>query len=153
MSPERQLAEFLEKYSPEIAALMEALHTKMQRLLPGAVRLVYDNYNALVIGFAPTERPSDAILSIAAYPQWVNLYFLKGAFLADPDQLLQGNGKQVRFIRMNRPADLDQPAIRRLIREAARSVDAPFDSKAGKLVIRAISRKQRPRLPRRRTTL
>ncbi len=153
MTPERQLAGFLEKYSPEIAALMEALHVKMQRLLPGAVRLVYDNYNALVIGFAPTERPSHAILSIAAYPRWVNLYFLTGASLTDPDRLLQGDGKQVRYIRMNRAEDLDKPAIRSLIKQAANSGEALFDSKTiGKLEIRAISRNQRARLPRKRLT-
>ena len=153
MTPERQLAGFLEKYSPEIAALMEALHVKMQRLLPGAVRMVYDNYNALVIGFSPSERPSHAVLSIAAYPQWVNLYFLAGASLSDPDELLRGDGKQVRYIRMNRATDLDKPAIRRLIKDAARGADEPFDSDVnGKLVIRAISVKQRARLPRKRVT-
>ena len=132
---------------------MEALHLKMRRLLPEAVRLVYDNYNALVIGFAPTELPSHAILSIAAYPRWVNLYFLKGASLADPDKLLQGHGRQVRFIRMNHAGDLDNPAIRRLIKDALNSTEAAFDSRiAGKLVIRAVSTNQRARLPRKRVT-
>ena len=149
MTPERQLTGFLAKYTPEISALMEALHARLRAVLPGAVRLVYDNYNALVIGFAPTERASDAVLSIAAYPRWVNLYFLTGALLSDPDKLLKGDGKIVRYIRMESAPDLDRPAIRRLIKEALRTAEVPFDPAASdKLVIRAVSTRQRARLPR-----
>ena len=61
---------------PEIGALAKAILGKMRKRLPRAVELVYDNYNALVIGFGPTERASDAIFSIAVYPRWVSLFFL-----------------------------------------------------------------------------
>jgi hypothetical protein len=33
----------------------------MRGYLPGAIELVYDNYNALAIGFGPSEKSSDAI--------------------------------------------------------------------------------------------
>ena len=29
---------------------------EMRAIVPGAIELVYDNYNALVIGFGPTKR-------------------------------------------------------------------------------------------------
>src|ERR1039458_9537409 len=64
--------------------------------LPGAVQLVYDNYNALVIGFGPSERASEASFSIVLYPRWVTLFFLQGAGLPDPRRLLKGSGKVVR---------------------------------------------------------
>jgi hypothetical protein len=35
----------------------------------GAIELVYDNYNALVIGYGPTERASDALIFLAVYPR------------------------------------------------------------------------------------
>jgi len=50
----------------------------MRARLPGAVELVYDNHNALAIGFGPTERASDAVFSIALFPRWVSLFFLRG---------------------------------------------------------------------------
>src|SRR5262249_26929487 len=50
-SPEKQLAGFLAKYTLEISALAKKIFGKMRKRLPGAVELVYDNYNALVIGF------------------------------------------------------------------------------------------------------
>ena len=76
-SPEQQLASFLAKFTDEIAALAEAILGEMRRLYPTALELVYDNYNALAIGFSPTERPSEAIFSIALFPRWVSLFFLQ----------------------------------------------------------------------------
>src|SRR5689334_14308151 len=98
LSAEDRLANFLAKYTPDIAAVAREARAKLQTLLPGAIELVYDNYNALVVGFGPTERASDAILSIALYPRWVNLFFLNGVGLPDPRRLLQGDGKTVRRI-------------------------------------------------------
>ena len=65
-----QLDGFLDKYTPEIVKLAKALLKKMRARLPGAIELVYDNYNALVIGYAPSERASEAILSLALYPRY-----------------------------------------------------------------------------------
>ena len=49
-----------------------------------AVEMIYDNYNWLVIGFSPTDRPSDAIFSLVLPPGRVTLCFLQGAGLPDP---------------------------------------------------------------------
>jgi hypothetical protein len=48
----------------------------MRKLVPGAIEMVYDNYNWLVIGFGPPERPSEAIFSIVLPPGKVTLCFL-----------------------------------------------------------------------------
>ena len=143
--PSKQLAVFLGRFSPAIATLAKTARAKMRTRLPGAVEMVYDNFNALVIGYSPTDRPSDAIVSFGLYPRWVNLYFLQGAHLPDPQRLLKGNGNQVRFIRLDAGAAiLDTPAIRALVSEAMAFGETPFAGK-GRLVIRAIARKQRPR--------
>jgi hypothetical protein len=52
-----------------IAKLARAAIAKLRKRLKGATQLVYDNDNALVIGFVPTDRPSDVVLSIALYPR------------------------------------------------------------------------------------
>jgi hypothetical protein len=145
-SPSAQLARFLAKYSPEVRSVAKDALAKMRALTPGAVEFVYDNYNALVIGFGPTERPSDAILSIALYPRWVNVYFLDGALLKDPGGLLRGNGARVRNIRLSSAEDLDAPAVRALIAQAIANADAPLKkSQRRRLIVRAVSAKQRPR--------
>ena len=120
-SPEIQLDTFLDKFTPEVAAVGRACLTKLQARLPGAVRLVYDNYNALAIGFGPSERASEAIFSIVLYPRWVTLFFLQGAGLADPRRLLKGSGKIVRHIVLASAADLDLAAIQDLMAKALKA--------------------------------
>ena len=111
-SPTAQLRAFLAKFSPEIAARAQAILKKMRARYPSALELVYDNYNALAIGFGPTERASEVIFSIAIYPNWINLFFLQGKTLPDPKKILQGSGNQVRHIRLTSPEMLDEPACR-----------------------------------------
>ena len=148
-SAETQLAEFLAKYTPEIAALAQEVLAKMRKRLPGACQLVYDNYNALAIGFGPTERASDAIFSIALFPRWVSLFFLQGAGLRDPHKLLQGTGKQARHILLRNADQIEEPPVEALIVAALKSAKRPIDgqSQEGCLIIKSVSVKQRPRRP------
>lgn len=147
---ERQLAAFIAKYSPGLARDTRAARRRMRTRLPGAVELVYDNYNGLVIGFGPNDRPSDAVFSLLVSPGgWVTLCFLEGAHLSDPEKLLRGGGNRVRHIRLGSPADLDRPAIQALLSEAMKQADPRFDPRAPRrLIIRSVSAKQRPRRPR-----
>jgi hypothetical protein len=150
-SPQAQLDTFIDKYTPEIAALARACLAKMRARLPGATQLVYDNYNALVVGFGPSEKTSHAIFSVAVYPRWVNLFFLQAApKLPDPNRLLKGSGNVVRSITIQSASQLDQPAVQELIATALKRAIEPINPAApGQLVIRSISAKQRPRRPKR----
>jgi len=148
-TPHAQLESFIAKFSPQVAAVTRAGFAAMRRRLPGATVMVYDNYNALVVGFGPTERPSEAILSLAVYPRSVALCFLRGASLPDPRRLLMGSGKVARHVVLGSAADLDKPAIRALIAQAVRLAALPMPTGGrGPIIIRSISAKQRPRRPR-----
>ena len=147
-SPKSQLAGFIAQYTPAVGTLAKAALARMRAQLPGAVELVYDNYNALAIGFGPTERASDAIFSIALYPRWVSLFFLQGAKLSDPRKLLKGQGTRVRYIRLESAADLEKPAVRKLMEQALKRAAKPLDGTAtSRLIIKSISAKQRQRRP------
>jgi len=147
-SPQTQLTGFIAKFTPEIAALIKAVRARMRRRLPHAHELVYDNYNFFAIGYGPTERPSEAIFSIAAHARGVALCFLNGARLPDPQRLLRGDGSQVRSIRLPGAATLDQTAVQALIAAAIERSPQPFDpATRSRLIIRSSSAKQRPRRP------
>jgi hypothetical protein len=146
---QRQLDGFLAKFTPEVDRLAHDLTARMRSRLPGAVVMVYDNYNTLAIGFGPTEKPSHAVLSLAVMPRWVTLCFLRGVGLPDPHGLLRGEGSRVRHVRLHEPEALDDPRIEALIAAAAERSEPPFDPGAEpRLVIKSISAKQRPRRPR-----
>jgi hypothetical protein len=144
---ERQVASFIGRFSPEVARVARQARGKIRRLLPGAVELVYDNYNALALAFGPTERPSDLILSIALYPRWVSLFFTRGAELADPDGLLRGSGSKIRHIVLGQAAVLDSAPVRTLIREALATHPTRLSRGRGRTIIQSVSAKQRPRRP------
>jgi hypothetical protein len=152
-NPEEQLAQFLAKYTPEIGAQAETILGAMRRLYPTAAELVYDNYNALAIGFAPSEKTSEAIFSIAVYPKWVSLFFLQAAGLPDPDRILKGSGNVAKHVVLQSPAMLHDPAVAALMQEAAARARVPFPAKGEhKLVIKSVSAKQRPRRPETKST-
>src|SRR5262245_61633470 len=118
MTPTEQLARFQSRLPPVVRSTMKTALATMRRHMPGAVELVYRTY-ALVVGFGPNVRPSDSIFSVVAYSQHVNLCFLQGALLEDPERLLQGSGTQVRHIRLVPDAPvMERPAIRALIAQA-----------------------------------
>jgi 3-methyladenine DNA glycosylase AlkD len=143
---ERQVRTFLAKYSPGIAARGRAARRRMRQALPGWSELVYDNYNALVFGFSPTERPSDAVFSIALYPKWVRLFFLRnGPLLHDPHNLLTGKGARVRSLVLQSAADLDSPAVRALMQQAMAGIARPRPGRPPATTVRSVSARQRPR--------
>ena len=147
-SAEEQLDGFIAKFTPEIAAMTHAVLKKMRKRLPTAVELVYDNYNALAIGFAPGEKTSEAIFSIAVYPRWVSLFLLQAKGVPDPEKLLRGSGSVAKHIVLKSPTDLDLPAVRDLMAAALERAKAPLAEKGkGRVVVKSVSAKQRPRRP------
>jgi hypothetical protein len=143
-----QVAEFTAKYAPAIARTVHACRVRMHALVPRGYELVYDNYNALVFGYGPSEKASEAPLSLAAYPRWVTLFFLQGAALEDPLALLEGTGSQVRSVRLESEADLDKTEIKSLVARAIASRAEEFAT-APKIrtLVKSVSTKQRPRRP------
>ena len=122
------------------------MRSVLRKRLPTANELVYDNYNFFVIGYCSTERPSDCILSIAAGANGVGLSFYYGATLADPHRLLLGSGSQNRFLRIESAQTLLRPEVEDLIAAAIKQAQRPLPEKGrGRLIIRSISKKQRPR--------
>ncbi len=145
-SAEAQLEGFIDKFDAKNAALIRALRKALRRRLPTANELVYDNYNFFVIGYCSTEKPSDCIVSIAAAANGVGLSFYRGATLPDPHKLLLGGGSQNRFIRLPAAAELERPEVEELIAAAVGQGPKPLPATGrGRLIIRSISAKQKPR--------
>jgi hypothetical protein len=154
VSASRQLATFIARFDPGIRRLIRASRSALRSAYPTAIELVYDNYNALAIGFCSTPRQSDCLVSVAAYARGVNLYFYYGASLPDPDHRLEGGGRQGRFIRVESAATLREPAVRALLRTAAREARTPLlRAGKGRLIIQSISPGRRPRRAQQRSRL
>src|SRR5262249_11924489 len=126
--------------------LIRAVRAAMRKRLPTANELVWDNYNFLVVGYSPTERPTDSIVSIAARAQGVGMCFIQGARLSDPKKLLLGSGKQTRFIRLDSARRLAHRDVEALLAAAIDLARVPLPPRGrGRLIIRSVAAKQRPR--------
>ena len=147
-TPKQQLDSFIAKFSPPVAKDAKAILSAMRKLCPGAQELVYDNYNALAIGFANGERVRDVWFSVAIYPRWVSLFFFGTLPLADPTKRLKGTGKTTRHIVLsNGAATLKEPDVAALFAKALTKARQPFPGGRGKIIIKSVSAKQRPRRP------
>ena len=122
-----RISGFIDKYAPETAALTRKLLERMEARLPGAVVMVYDNYNALVFGYGATDKPSRAVLSLVVFRDHVSLCFLQGKSLPDPHRMLKGDGNQVRHVRLAETETLDDPRVEALVAEAVDRSEPPFD--------------------------
>ena len=146
INAEAQLTRFIDKFERRHQTLIRAVRKTLRRRFPTAYELAYDNYNFFALGYSPTERPSDSIISMAAGASGVGLCFIRGARLPDPTKILLGSGNQTRFIRVESVEVLARPEVRALVAAAVALSRVPFQAAGrGKLIIRSVSAKQRPR--------
>ena len=146
--PEVQLRSFLEKFDPRIQKHFRAVRSALRKRFPTATELAYDYADSLVIAYSPTDRPYDASVSIAAREEGVRLYVMsiQGKPLPDPKKLLQGSGKQARFVPLDAASQLALPDVKALIAAALDRAKVPFPSKGkGSLIIRSDAAKRQAR--------
>ena len=147
-SAAQRVESFINKFDPAIAKLVRAARRVLRKRFPTAIELVYDNYNALAIGYGSSEKRGDWIVSLAVYARGVNLYFIYGIALADPHGLLIGSGNQGRFIRLESAALLDRSEVDDLIEAAIAETDTPLPKRGkGYTVIKSVSPNPRRRRP------
>ncbi|MDQ2924576.1 MAG: DUF1801 domain-containing protein [Acidobacteriota bacterium] len=142
---ERQIDGFIDKFDSAMAKRIREVRAALRKRFPTAIEMVYDNYNFFVIGYSPTDKPTDYIVSLAANSKGVGLSFNHGADLPDPHGVLQGSGSQNRFVRLtNGAATLKDPHVAQAI-DAAVAIAEALPVQKGHTVVRSISAKQRPR--------
>lgn len=146
ISPAKQVAGFIAKFDPRVQKLIRSCRAAVRQRMPAANELVYDNYNFFVIAYSSTDRASDCIVSLASNSHGVTLFFYYGARLRDPTGILEGGGKQVRYIRLENAAKLKRPEVESLIQEAIGYGRRPLsDAGRGRTIVKMIAVKQRPR--------
>ncbi len=158
----KELQQFLKAYSKERAEDFLQLRDIAWSLCPNASEIIYDNYNALAIGWTLTSRLSHSICSIALMRGKENIHFgfWWGNIIKDPDGLLLGKGNQYRYIQV---PDIDQfpkQAIKKMIAQTHSYVLSCIGPKdeliKGQSIIKSVSDKKRTtasRTPRKSVTV
>lgn len=110
VTPESILA----RSRPDVRALAEALRTLIRTTIPSAEERAYPGWGAL--GYR--DEHSGYFCGIFPGADEVRLAFEHGAALADPDGLLTGNTKQVRYVVMRPGERIPRAGIVRLLNAA-----------------------------------
>jgi hypothetical protein len=117
----RALVKFLKPYDPAIQELALGLRSLLLEEMAPCHENIYDAYSAVAIGYGWSERLRDGVFHVAVYTNHVNLGFNYGATLPDPLGILEGNGKQIRHLRIATPMDLARAAVRSYVRRALKT--------------------------------
>ena len=143
------LMKFLEPFPKHIQETALWMREFVWDLYPKANELIYDNYNALAIGWSPTEKMGHIFCSVAVYRSGKNLHFgfYWGSQIKDPKKLLLGNGNQYRYLLITKKEDLPKTYIKQLLREAFTNsltkVKDPKQIVHGKTITKSVSAAKR----------
>jgi hypothetical protein len=145
-SAEAELRALLAHFSRADQALIGTLRRSLRKRLPTAYEVVYEYSDSVVISFSPDERGYEGVLALRVSAKGVDLYFNRGKELPDPDKLLSGSAKLVRFVHIESASVLRRAAIARLMAEAIGRTRVPFArSGRGPVVVRSTTAKKRRR--------
>jgi hypothetical protein len=111
-------------HTPEVREICEALRSLVRSAVPEASETAYPSWH----GIGYTHPQTGYFCAIFPHQDLVKLGFEYGILLPDPDRLLVGDGKQVRYVVIRQRADMRAEAIQKLI-EAALSLPAERDAK------------------------
>jgi len=145
----KDLLKFLKPFDEETKKIFFWLREFIWSLYPDANELIYDNYNALAVGWSPTDRVGHTFCSIALGRTSKNIHFgfYWGSEIADPEKKLLGQGNQYRYVLVKSKTEFPGAYIKKLLNDAyANSVAKVKDKNQfmkGKTITKSISAKKR----------
>ncbi|MCY4020926.1 MAG: DUF1801 domain-containing protein [Chloroflexi bacterium] len=104
--------------SPEIQALAREARALLADVMPGITEVPWARQKIAGYGVGP-KKMSEHFCYLAPFKKHLNLGFFYGADLPDPQNLLEGAGKELRHIKIRSAEQLRQPAVRELVERAS----------------------------------
>ena len=143
------LLKFLKPFDNEINEIALYLRDFIWDLYPDSNELIYDNYNAVAVGWSPTDKVGHTFCSIAVGRTSKNIHFgfYWGNEISDPEKKLLGQGIQYRYILVKKMSEFPKTYIKKLLKDAyANSMAKVKDKKQvmqGNTITKSISAKKR----------
>jgi hypothetical protein len=114
-----ELIEFLRRYDGRIQSLALGLRKVIHEELAPCHEYIFEMRSKVVLLYGATDHViRDGICNIGVFARHVTLGFPHGVELRDPANVLGGAGKGMRHLRIAKLSDLDDPALRPLLRQA-----------------------------------
>jgi hypothetical protein len=110
-------------HSGELGAIARRWFDVMRRCGTDVRELLHDGAPTVCVGGA-------AFAYVNAFKAHVNVGFFRGAEIADPEGLLEGDGRYMRHVKPRPDEDIDARALRRLIRDAYADIRRRLEAEA-----------------------
>jgi len=106
--------DILARHTPAVRKLSERLRRLVIKTIPDADEVAYPVWHG--IGYRHPEV--GYFCGIFPYEDHVKLYFEFGVMFDDPDGLLEGEGKQTRYVYVKSPKDIRVGSLEQLLQQA-----------------------------------
>jgi hypothetical protein len=104
-------------FVPDVQKIARRLRALIESVHPEATEVPRPGERTAGYGVGP-KKMSETYAYIAPQREYVNLGFYHGAELPDPDEMMEGSGKQLRHVKIRAIEDAGQPALRHLVEAA-----------------------------------
>jgi Domain of unknown function (DU1801) len=118
------ISEHLAKIPAAVRPTVKAMRQMVKAVAPKASEISYHSQpprsSRAMWKIARYTVDGANVVGIGTFPRHATLWFYRGRELDDASGLLQGGGKDARFITLRSPADAERLAVKRMVREAFR---------------------------------
>jgi hypothetical protein len=122
------VSEQLERIPAVVRPTVQAARRTVRSIVPTANETAYQSRpprskSAMwkIVRYTIADEP---VVAIGTFPTYATLFFYRGRELEDTTGLLEGSGKDLRFLRLRTPADASRADVKRLVRKAFRIAKA-----------------------------
>jgi hypothetical protein len=116
------VSEHLKKLPPAVRSTVVAARRLVKAAAPDAEEISYrmepHRSVSMMWKIARYAVGGANVVGIGTFTKHSALFFYRGRELDDGSGLLQGGGKDSRFITLRSPEDVEKPAVRRLVKKA-----------------------------------
>lgn len=110
----QEAKEFFELYSKDVQALAWKARELIFSVAPDIAETVYPQMKVIRYG-TDGSKMSGLVFGLMPTKNGVSLGFMHGTSLPDPENLLEGTGKNLRHMKLKSLEDIARPALRKLL--------------------------------------
>jgi hypothetical protein len=116
------LAEQLDRIPNKTRPIVKAAIKTVKQVAPKADEIAYKSEpprsKSAMWKIVRYAEDGANVVGIGTFTNYAAIFLYRGRELDDGSGLLQGRGKDSRFITLNTPADAEKPSVKRLVRKA-----------------------------------
>lgn len=118
----RTVSQQIRNVPAPVRPIVQAAREAIREVAPRAEEVAYQGAQprsaSMMWKLARYRVDGKDVVGFGTFTKHSALFFYRGRELPDPSGLLQGSGKDSRFVTLRTPADARTPAVKRLLREA-----------------------------------